>query len=139
MKSINKRWFTLLGILTGGLAVLATALTVRSQTGPTIAIAPQGTNQYSITITTNIGTATYDLLWTPVLANPEYPWSWAVPGVPGQTNYVVNLNGVSDTGFFRTLLDTNSPPLWEDADPNNPALGILTVTIDSPTNGAVIY
>jgi hypothetical protein len=35
-------------------------------------------------------------------------------------------------------LDTNSVPLWELADPNNPGLGILSVTIDSPTNGAVL-
>ena len=107
-------------------------------TPPVLTIAPAGTNQYSITITNNIGMTTYDLQWTPVLANPAYPWTWAVPGAAGQTNYVVNMNGVSDTGFFRTILDTNVPPLWEAADPNNPALGILTVTIDSPANGSVI-
>jgi hypothetical protein len=29
-------------------------------------------------------------------------------------------------------------PLWQAADPNNPAAGVLTVFIDSPTNGAVL-
>lgn len=138
MKTIRRNPVGLLAIVGGGLILLAVTLTALSQSGPTITIAPQGTNEFSITITTNIGTATYDLLWTPVLGNPAYQWNWAARGTPGQTNYLVNLNGVSDTGFFRTLLDTNWPPLWELANPNNPALGILTVTIDSPTNGTVI-
>ena len=73
MKTIRKNPLGLLGIVGGGLIVLAVTLTALSQTGPTIAIAPQGTNQYSITITTNIGTATYDLQWTPVLAKPGLP------------------------------------------------------------------
>jgi hypothetical protein len=138
MKTIKKNRFTLLGIAVGGLIALAVALNALSQTGPPISITPLGTNQYSITITTNIGSATYDLMWTPFLENPDYPWTWAILGTPGQTNYLVNMNGVSDSGFFRTLLDTNSPALWELANPNIPSLGILTVTIDSPTNGTVL-
>jgi hypothetical protein len=43
--------------------------------------------------------------------------------------------GAYQTGFFRALIDTNSIPLWEAADPNNPSAGILTVFIDSPANG----
>jgi hypothetical protein len=30
-------------------------------------------------------------------------------------------------------------PLWKAADPNNPSAGVLSVFIDSPTNGAVLY
>jgi hypothetical protein len=138
MKTIRKNRFALLGIVGGGLTVLAVTLTALSQTGPAITMTPLGTNQYSITITSNIGAATYDLQWTPVLGNPDYQWTWAVRGAPGQTNYLVNMNGVSDTAFFRTLLDTNAIPLWEAANPANPALGILTVTIDSPTNGTTL-
>ncbi|HEV2318125.1 MAG TPA: hypothetical protein VGV18_00130 [Verrucomicrobiae bacterium] len=118
--------------------ILAGYWTLAQSTPPVLTITPLGTNQYSISITNNIGMTTYDLQWTPVLANANYPWTWAAPGTAGQTNYLVNMNGVSDTGFFRTLLDTNAIPLWEAADPNNPALGILTVTIDSPANGSVI-
>ena len=106
-------------------------------TPPVLTITPLGTNQFAITITNNIGSATYDLLWTPVLANPNYPWTWAAPGTPGQTNYLVNMED-SQTGFFRTLLDTNAIPLWEAADPNNPGAGILNVWIDSPANGATL-
>jgi len=137
MKTIKRYWITLLGIFGGGLVVVATALTVWSQTAPILTITSLGTNQFSINITNNIGTADYDLLWTPVLANPDYPWTWAAIGTPGQTNFLLNMS-VYQTGFFRALLDTNAIPLWEAADPNNPGTGILTVTIDSPANGAVL-
>lgn len=121
------------------LVLFLVALGIRlafSQTTPVLTIAPTGTNQYSITITNNIGSADYDLQWTPVLANPEYPWTWAATGTPGQTNYTVTAE--YQIGFYRTILDTNSIPLWEAADPNNPSAGILTVFIDSPTNGTLI-
>ena len=65
-------------------------------------------------------------------------WTWAViVCTPGQTNFLVNGGGYQ-TGFFRTILDTNSVPLWEAADPNNPALGPLTIYIDSPANGSTL-
>jgi hypothetical protein len=137
MKTIKTYWVALIGIFGTGLVVVTTALTAWSQTAPFLTIAPLGTNQYSITITNDIGTDTYDLLWTPVLASPDYPWTWAVIGTPGQTNYLLDM-GVYQTGFFRALLDTNSIPIWKLADPNNPGLGILAVFIDSPADGTVL-
>jgi hypothetical protein len=137
MKTIKTYWVALIGIFGTGLVVVTTALTAWSQTAPFLTITPLGTNQFSISITNNIGSADYDLLWTPVLANPDYPWTWAAIGTPGQTNFLLDM-GVYQTGFFRALLETNTIPLWEAADPNNPAAGILTVTIDNPANGSVI-
>lgn len=136
MKILKRHWLPLLGIFGGGLIVVATALTALSQSAPSLTITQLGTNQYSITFT-NSPPSTYDLQWTPVLADPAYPWTWAAIGTNGQSSFQVNV-GTYQTGFFRTILDTNSIPLWELADPNNPALGPLTITIDSPTNGAVI-
>jgi hypothetical protein len=95
-----------------------------------------GTNQYSITFT-NSPPSTYDLQWTPVLASPAYPWTWAAIGTPGQSNYLVT--STYPTAFFRTVLDTNSIPLWEAADPNNLALGALSITIDTPANGSTLH
>ena len=135
--TIKRHWITLLGIFGGGLVVIATALTALSQTTPILTITSLGTNQFSITITNGVGTANYDLLWTPVLANPAYPWTWAAVGTPGQTNFMLNM-GVYQTAFFRAELDTNSIPLWEAADPNNPGAGILSVFIDSPANGSTL-
>lgn len=109
----------------------------KCQTAPVLTIAPLGTNEYSITITNNIGSADYDLLWTPVLGNPDYPWIWAGVGTAGKTNYIVKMENYQQ-GFFLTHLDTNTIPLWEAANPNNPDVGILSVYIDSPTNTEVI-
>jgi hypothetical protein len=115
--------------------VVATALTAWSQSAPVLTITSLGTNQFSITFTNN--GSTYDLQWTPVLANPTYPWTWAAIGTNNQTNFSLDMSGYQ-TAFFRAILDTNSVPLWEAADPNNPSAGILTVFIDSPTNGSLI-
>jgi hypothetical protein len=136
MRISEANWKSCAGIFAGIFIATATVRTALSQTSPVLTISPTGTNQFSITITNSIGSSDFDLQWTPVLASPDYPWTWAAIGTPGQTNYVVS--GIYDTGFYRVILDTNSIPLWEAADPNNPSAGKLTVFIDSPTNGALI-
>jgi hypothetical protein len=136
MKTSNKHWLILPGIFSIGLVIGATALTAWSQTAPVLTIKPQGTNEFFIGFTNNIGAASYDLLWTPSLAGPDYSWQWKAIGTPGQTNFLVT--GVYSTEFYTAILDTNSVPLWKAADPDNPAAGILTVTIDSPANGFLI-
>jgi hypothetical protein len=134
MKTMKRHWSALTVTAGCGLLIVATALTVLSQSVPVLTIAPLGTNQFSVTITNGVGGTYYDLEWTPVLANQNYPWTFAAVGTPGQTNFMLNM-GAYQTGFFRALIDTNSIPLWEAADPNNPGAGILTVFIDSPANG----
>jgi len=106
-------------------------------TPPVLTVAPTGTNQLLITITNPVSSVSYELWTTPVLANPDYPWTVAAVGETNQTSFTVDI-GPYPAGFFRALLDTNAIPLWEAADPNNPSLGILAVTIDSPTNNSVI-
>lgn len=135
MKTLKNNWRTMLATAVGGLLAITT-LTVWSQSLPTLTITPLGTNQYSISFTNNIGADSYDLQWTPVLADANYPWTWVAIGTPGQTNYLVT--SPYPTAFFRTILDTNSIPLWQAADPNNPALGALSITIDTPTNGSTL-
>jgi hypothetical protein len=120
------------------LAVATVILAVKTfaQIPPVLTITPLGTNQFSITFT-NYPASTWDLQWTPILDDPDYPWTFAAVGTPGQSNYVLNMEDYQ-SGFFRTILDTNSVPIWEEADPNNPGAGILTVFIDSPTNHATL-
>lgn len=121
-----------------GLLLIVTMLAQRivlAQTVPTLTITPLGTNEFSVTITNSIGLADYDLEWTPILADPDYPWSFAAVGVPGGTNFLLDAEGYP-SAFFRAVLDTNAVPLWEQSDPNNPSSPILTVTITSPANGA---
>jgi hypothetical protein len=136
MKPLRKHSLPLFGILTGGIIVGAVALTALSQTAPVLTITPLGTNQFSISFT-NYPASTWDLQWTPLLDNQDYPWTFAAVGTPGQSNYLLNM-GTYQSGFFRTILDTNSVPIWEEADPNNPGAGILTVFIDSPTNHSTL-
>jgi hypothetical protein len=136
MRIIKRHSKTMLGLCGGVLLGIVAAITAWSQTQPVLSITPLGTNQYSITFT-NYPASTYDLQWTPVLANDNYPWTWLALGTNGQSSFQVNMEDYQ-AGFFRTVLDTNSIPLWEAADPNNPGAGILTVYIDSPANGSTI-
>lgn len=126
-----------LAVLAVGIVIVAVSLKALSQTTPVLNITSLGTNQFAITFTNNIGTSSFDVQTTPILNDPEdYPWTWAAIGVPGQTNFTVT--GLYDSGFYRAILDTNSVPLWEAADPNNPSLGPLTIYIDSPANGSTL-
>ncbi|MGH8024986.1 MAG: hypothetical protein ACRED1_15455 [Limisphaerales bacterium] len=132
MKSITKL------SLAAALGVVAAIVAVKAlaQTSPTLTITALGTNSYNVTLWNGDGSA-YALEWTPVLDSADYPWTVARLGTNGQTNFFFNGEGY-DNGFFRALLSTNTIPPWELADPNNPSAGILTVTIDSPANGATI-
>jgi hypothetical protein len=103
---------------------------------PVLAITSVASNQITITITNGVSYGTYDLYTTPVLGNDAaYPWTAAMIGTNSQTNFIINL-GPYPAGFYRVVVDTNSIPIWEAADPNNPGAGILTVFIDSPANGS---
>src|ERR1700722_11611730 len=99
MKISEANWKTHAGMFAGIFLAAVTVITALAQTAPVLTITSLGTNQFSVVITNNIGTATYDLLWTPVLANPDYPWTWAAPGMPGQTNFLLNMQGYPE-GFF---------------------------------------
>jgi len=135
MKTSKRLGIALISLCTFG--IIIAAVRVFADPPPVLTIANLGTNQYSITITNGVSGGNYELWWTPVLANPDYPWTVVAVGAAGQTNFLVN-GGDYQIGFFQALLDTNSIPLWEAADPNNPGAGILSVFIDSPTNGAVL-
>ena len=104
---------------------------------PVLTISAQTTN-ILVTITNGVSSLDYDIYWSPALAGPEVDWqALPPPSGPGQTNFLVPLAGWP-TAFFRAVFDTNSVPPWKEADPNNPALGVLAVFIDSPTNGTVL-
>ncbi|HEX3625916.1 MAG TPA: hypothetical protein VH280_10880 [Verrucomicrobiae bacterium] len=126
--------------LAAGLAATTAvvALKALAQTAPpALTITPLGTNSYNITVWNSVSGSAYALEWTPVLNSADYPWTVAALGTNGQTNFFFPGEGYS-SGFFLALASTNAVPPWELADPNNPSLGILAVTIDSPTNGATI-
>ncbi len=137
MKMIKKLWIALAALFGVG-AVVITTLTALAD-APVLSIQSLGTNQFSITITNGVTNEVYVLYWTPTLSDPDnYPFALLSVGDLGQTNWAVDGTGW-DTSFFRvqtgTDWDADGIPNWQDADPNNPSIGILSVTIDSPLNG----
>ena len=117
------------------LAMLFAGSWAWAQSTPYLTVAPTGTNQILITIT-NATSGSYELWTTPILGDTgNYPWTVAAVGTNGQNSFTVPA-GPYPSGFFQALLDTNAIPLWQAANPTNQSLGVLAVTIDSPTNGA---
>ena len=50
---------------------------------------PRTGDQVNVLITSGVSTANYELCWTPVLADPIYPWTLLSIGTLGQTNFGV--------------------------------------------------
>ncbi|MGP8199414.1 MAG: hypothetical protein ACLQU4_07920 [Limisphaerales bacterium] len=139
MKTRLNRQSTIVGgmilMLVIGIVIRAVA---QSAPAPGVTISALGSNQFSIVITNGVLT-NYELYWTPVLGNPDYPWQLIALNTNGATNFQFNGEELS-AGFFEATVEQtfNGVPDYELADPNNPSLGVLSVTITSPTNGAVI-
>jgi len=125
-------------------AVWAVSQSVLAQSvpQPVLSISTTGTNQVLINITNGVSTANYELYYALGLTGPpSYPWNILVEGTVGETNFVVDMNGVNQA-FFRAAsnldFDGDLVPNYKDADPFDPAVGQLTVIIYSPVNGSTI-
>lgn len=108
---------------------------------PVLKISDLGTNVFDIAITNAVSATNYTLFWTPALQDPNYPWNVVAVGSIGQSNFMMDVSGWN-AGFFKVLLgsdeDGDGVPSWLDAQPLNPSVGVLTITIDSPVNGALL-
>ncbi|HTV42883.1 MAG TPA: hypothetical protein VMF08_20120 [Candidatus Sulfotelmatobacter sp.] len=131
-KNINPSVAVILAVAT----VIVAFGTLAQIPPPVLTIKPLGTNVYAIAVANGVPATTYGIYWTPVLNDADYPWTVFV-GTNGQTNFTLNMYEYS-SGFFMGAVSTNGIPPWELADPSDPSLGILSVTIDSPTNGAAL-
>jgi hypothetical protein len=139
MQTVEKCWTKLAGTI---LAVLIITLFAKSQTipPPVISIGVTNTNQLSITVTNGVAYANYILYNQHVLNDPA-GWTFVTNPVPGVTNFVVD-PGPYFEGYYivtgSTNWNNNGIPNWDYADPANPGLGVLTVSIVSPAQGSVI-
>ena len=129
----------IVGTCSFALGIVIVALTALADAPqPVLSITSLGSNQFSVRVTNGVSGTNYTLFWTPVLADENWPWQ--VLGV-GDTNFTVD-GGDWPLSFFRVLLgsDQDGDGVTEqyDANSNDPAIGILSVTIKSPTNGAVL-
>jgi hypothetical protein len=101
-------------------------------------IATNGT-QFQISITNAVASTNYEIYRKPVLLNTNFPWTLYSVGSVGQSNFVVDMEAES-LGFFRAGIgsdwDLDGIPNSQDANPTDSSIGILSITIDSPTNGA---
>jgi hypothetical protein len=107
---------------------------------PALKITLVGTNQLQLDITNGVTTTNYTIYRTPALADPSYPWTLHLIGSVGQTNFNASM-GIETIGFFRAKIgvdcDGDGSQDWQDAQPTNPSVGTLTITIDSPLHGTV--
>lgn len=131
---------TLIGVMMAVLGVLVYA--ALADDPPVLTISNLGSNTFSVVITNVTSPTNYLLEWTPVLADTNYPWLVVATNAPGQTNFTMDM-GPWPVGFLRVMVgwdaDNDSVPSWMDAQPFNSSVGVLSVTIDSPLNGAAIY
>ena len=116
-------------------------LTVLAQSvpQPVLSITSLGTNQFQIGITNGVTNALYELQWRAVLEDATSPWQLLTTNVAGQTSFWIDGSEYA-SGFFRASIGTNYGGFWDFqwANPDDPSLGPLAITIDSPTNGAVL-
>ena len=106
---------------------------------PVLTVIPTGTNQFRITITNAVASTNYEIYRTPLLGNEAYPFTLHVVGTVGQSNFIVDM-GIETEGWFKAGIgsdwDLDGVENSKDAQPSNPAVSNLVITIDSPTNGA---
>jgi len=127
--------------LAAGVVAIGSLLTVLAQSvpQPVLSITALGTNQFQIGITNGVTNALYELHWRPVLEDADYPWLLLTTNETGQTSFWIDGSEYA-SGFFRASVGTNYNGIWDFqlANPNDPSLGPLAITIDSPTNGMVL-
>jgi len=135
---------TLVGCLVlSALGGLVLAPFVGRSAAPGLLIGPftnyGGTNYISLLITNATATNIYEIHTRPDLT---LPWVSNISGAYGQSNFLIAI-GPESAMFFRALdcvnCDNDQYLGWQDADDSNTNVGLLTITIVSPTNGATIY
>jgi len=108
---------------------------------PVLKIAPTNSTQVLISITNAVASTNYEIYRTPILNDTNFPWELHIVGSVGQSNFTADV-GIDWMGFFKAGIgsdwDLDWVPNSQDANPTDAAIGILTITIDSPTNGSVL-
>jgi hypothetical protein len=143
MKTIRKNWDRLAVLVGVGLCLMTLFVChLAWATPPGVKIVVSGTNQITVVVTNSVPTATYEIFWQEFLDGSSLSngtWQLIDIGSVGQTNFPFD-TGETMTGFFRAVnrtdFDMDGVPNFEDARPFDPTIGILTVTIETPANGA---
>lgn len=140
MKTPAKHAASLAGISAlGAVLVVATLNLLADVPQPVLRITPLGTNQFLVVITNGVTNVNYEIYRTPVLGDDlNYPFTLHIIGNLGQTNFTIDM-GPDASGFILAGIgsdwDADGIENYRDANPNDPNVGVLSVTIDSPTSG----
>src|SRR6266545_7254357 len=123
------------------LAVATIGFVVRpllGQQAPGLTMAQTSSNQVRIIITNGSSQVNYEIYRTPVLGDPAYPFLLSTNGTLGQTNFTINM-GIDVFGCFRASIgsdwDGDGIKNWQDGNPSDANVGVLSITIDSPLHG----
>ena len=123
-----------------GLFVVKRVVLAQSVPPPVLQLKTLTNNQVQLSISNGVNFTSYEVRGWQAL-DPGSPLIWYAVGTNGQTNFVLD-RGPSPLGFFRVTTNTNwdgdAFPNWMDANPSNAAIGILTITIQTPANGTTI-
>src|SRR5260370_14287130 len=133
MKNAKNLWIAFTSLVSIAIVII-TKLNAFADSPPVISITSLASNQFSVTVTNGLTNTTYGLYWTPVLNDTNnYPWTVVSVGDVGQTNWIVD-GGEWPLSFFRVLtgsdLDNDGIVNWQDADPGDPTVGILSISIN---------
>jgi hypothetical protein len=128
MRTLRKNWSKLAGAVACGiLAVCAVYACVSAwgQTAPGLTITPTGSSEVLISITNGVSNGLYQIYYREDLTTNSQ-WFYFTNGIAGQTNFRASM-GDTIMGFFEAAY--------------NPSFvtPTITVIIQSPTNGAVVY
>ena len=128
----------------GFLALLATIPRLKGQTNPVPVITATLTNNTLLLSITNTVTNSdiFEIYTTNNLAAGGGSWQFLTNGTAGQTNFLVPI-WPAFLGFYRASIsddwDRDGIPNIRDAAPLNTNIGVLTVTILTPTNASNIH
>lgn len=122
----------MVGLTTIGLIVRP----LLAQPAPGLTISLISSNEFQIRITNGVGYANYEIHWQLEL-DPYDQWIPYSMGLQGQTNFTTDM-GIFTRGFFIAAIGSD----WDgdgitnsyDAQPTSTNAGLLSITIDSPTN-----
>ena len=111
----------------------------RSSPVPGLSITRTSSNLLTLTITNGVTTEYYEIYSKIQLHLPD--WNFFTNGLQGQTSFTA-ATFPGQSRFFRARAtndwDGDGVLNWADADPNSTNIGVLTITIESPVNGALL-
>jgi hypothetical protein len=135
-----RRWISSagFGLLLLGLILLGVTHWGQSSPIPAVKITVSSNNNVLVTVTNGTNNEFYEVYTRLSLHSNDF-WSGSITGLLGQTNFVISM-GPRQMSFFKAEsgLDRDGDGVqnFQDADKNDTNVGILTITIQSPVNGA---